>query len=349
MINFKNILPRDKKATLKLALDIGSANLKIALLSKKEGVIKLENFLVRPIASQENLQEVIKKLLAELDGSVKIANASVSGDGIVLRHIFMPFMNKDEFASSIRFEASKHMSIDFDKFLLESVILKSDCPDSKMLVLLVAIEKSVVEERIKLLRECGLNLRVIDVDCLAAINSFEYFYYAVNAKKDDKQKNEAVIVLDIGAKRSSISFLLNGVLYFTRFVPIAGKEFDKRLSLKLNINDNEARKMKEELAVNQNSEAKGVLTQAYGELINEIQVSLDYFESHFNASAKKMFLLGGGSKTFGLREAIVSALGIEVVEPDISNGILVGDNLKDKIKDNSAFLSVVLGLGLRDD
>lgn len=349
MLNLQKLLLRKTRPVLNISIDIGSSNLKIAAISKKEGVARLENFIIEPISGKENLPEEIKKFFVTSSITDKSVNAALSGNNVTLRYAYMPRMSEEELKSSLHFEASKYMPINLENSFLDYQILKLDCPDNKMLVLIVAVEKPILQERIKLLKDCGLSVKVIDVDSIAAINAFNDLYYAAHRQKKKNNENETISILDLGAGTSSISILQNSSPYFTRAVSFAGSELDKRIANSLNITGDEAKKVKENLANSKNDEALNVLNAAYNDLLSEVQVSFDYFESHFNTSIERMFLLGGTAKSFGLKDALSKALGMEVISPDISEGILAEESLRDKLRENSGSLAGALGLGLRDD
>src|SRR6266566_2616050 len=73
----------------------------------------------------------------------------------------------------IRWEAEQHVPFDMANVELDFQILDPDAEGLQMNVLLVAAKRELVESRVGLLGEAGLDPSIIDVDAFAIHNAFE--------------------------------------------------------------------------------------------------------------------------------------------------------------------------------
>src|SRR5258707_5989863 len=85
----------------------------------------------------------------------------------------MDRMKEGDAREVIRWEAEQHVPFDMANVELDFQILDPDAEGLQMNVLLVAAKRELVESRVGLLTEAGLDPSVIDVDAFAIHNAFE--------------------------------------------------------------------------------------------------------------------------------------------------------------------------------
>ena len=348
------------KERLSLGLDIGTQAVKFVKLKFfKEGV-ELCGFALEPAPA--NSKPDINRMLQSQN--IKGVNISVSGPAAIIRYVNFPKMNNDELKQALRFEAQKHIPFSMDEVNLDSYILKEDLPDNKMFVLLAAAKKESINQRMKIIQEAGLKVNVIDVDSVALINAFNFNY-----PQDNLTERKAVALLNIGALMSNLNILENNIPRLSRDIHIAGNSFTQKLmdifamdfksaeELKLNpVRNTKDIEVQNKISngVNPDKEKAEKITAAIdavlANLANEIRISFDYYESQSSSSVTKIYLSGGGSEFFGLKDMLANLLGIEVEYWDPFRRVNIPDGLKpeaETIKALSGRLAVALGLALR--
>lgn len=296
---------RFSKEAFSVGLDIGASAIKAIKLKFLQEAVQLYSFVSEPI--QPDLESTLKRII-ESQG-IKKVNISVSGPATIIRYVVLPRMNENEFRQALKFEAPKYITFTLSEANLDACILKPDLPDNKMLVLLAAVKKELISQRLQLLQEGGLKVNIIDLDSLALINAFKH------SEDNDTFKDKTVALLNIGASLSSISILEKGLPVLSRDIYIAGNNLS---NLPLS------------------------------ELAGELRTSFDYYESQSASSVERIFLSGGGSKLSGLKDTLANLLGIEIQGWDPLNKIKISDAIEqDKLKEISCELAVAVGLALR--
>ena len=351
---------KPSKERFSLGLDIGTQAVKFVKLKFfKEGV-ELCGFALEPVPA--NSKPDINRMMQSQN--IKTVNISVSGPGAIIRYVNFPKMNNDELRQALRFEAQKHIPFSMDEVNLDSYILKEDLPDNKMFVLLAAAKKESINQRMKIIQEAGLKVNVIDVDSVALINAFNFNY-----PQDDLTERKAVALLNIGALMSNLNILENNIPRLSRDIHIAGNSFTQKLmdifamdfksaeELKLNpVRNTKDIEVQNKISngVNPDKERADKITAAIdavlANLANEIRISFDYYESQSASSVAKIYLSGGGSQFFGLKDMLANLLGIEVEYWDPFRRVNISGGLKQEtetIKALSGRLAVALGLALR--
>ncbi|MEI6631863.1 MAG: pilus assembly protein PilM, partial [bacterium] len=204
------------KEKIILSLDIGTSGIKfIKLRFAKEG-IELCGFGAEP--TQADLEPLLKNIAQSQN--IKKANISVCGPSSIIRYVNFPKMTAQELAQSLKFEAQKHIPFTVSEVNLDAAILKSDLPDNKMLVMLAAIKKEFLEQRLKLIESAGLHVSNVDIDSVAIINAFNFNY-----TKEDLPQSKSIALLNIGSSFSNLSILEDGMPHLSRDIQVAGNNF----------------------------------------------------------------------------------------------------------------------------
>lgn len=338
-------LPKSKnksnKERFSVGLDIGTSTIKFVKLKFSNGNIELCGFALEPVSL--DISGILKKIFQPFDS--KIANVSVSGQQTIIRNVNFPKMNNEELKQALKFEAQKHIPFPVEEVSLDCHVLKPDLPDAKMMVLLAAVKKNFLNQRLKILEDSGITVNIVDIDSLSVINAFNFNY----PQENEKEKQKTVALLNIGAAQSNLSILENSIPSLSRDINFAGNNFTQKLAdafgldfkageiLKLNPDKEKAEKIK--------SMIEGALTA----LATEIRVSFDYYESQNASSVGKIFLSGGGSLILGLKEMLAGMLDIEVEYWDVLSKISIPGNPDlQKAKDLTKQLVVAMGLALRN-
>lgn len=328
-----------KRANTGIGMDIGSRTVKLAKLKLFKDAAELSGFAVEPAG--EDPVAALKKIM-QLE-QVKRVNISVCGTSVITRYVNLPRMSPDELMSSLKFEAPKYIPFSISEVNLDAAILKPDLPDNKMLVLLAAVKKEFISQRLKSLQAAGISVNIVDIDSLALINAFNFNYCA-----ETGLKARAAALLNIGASFSSLNILEECIPRLSRDIQIAGNNFTQRLQDVFAVDFESA----EALKLNPGKESLDKITRAvdpvFVNLANEIRTSFDYYESQSASSVGRIFLSGAGSRFSGLKDTLANLLGIEVQYWDPLKKVVISSGIDmEKAKDKSPDLAVAIGAALR--
>jgi type IV pilus assembly protein PilM len=336
LLKLKEKFAKDK---FSLGLDIGTKAIKTLKLRHNHDILELCGFAIEP--AQTDLREPLKKM-RQSQGQEAV-NIGVSGAATVLRDVNFLRMNSTELKQALKFEAQKHIPFSISEVNLDGFIIKEDLPDNKMLVLLAAVKKDFLNQRLGVLEDAGFKTHIVDIDSLALINAFNFNY-----AQENNLKNKTIALLNIGASISNLSILENGSPHLSRDIHVAGNNLTQRIADLFGVDFNSA----ENLKINPDKEKMDKVTAALdsvlANLAGEIRTSFDYYESRSTASVIKIFLSGGGSMFKGLNDMLANLLGTEVGYWDPLRKInLASDIDSDRIKALSSQLAVAVGLALR--
>ncbi|MDD5108268.1 MAG: type IV pilus assembly protein PilM [Candidatus Omnitrophica bacterium] len=330
-------LPRTKDK-FSIGLDIGTQSIKCVRL-KINNIIELVNFDLEE--GQLDPTDVLKKIRHVQDAD--LVNLSFCGTSTVIRYVNFMRMSKTELRQALKFEAQKYIPFSLNEVYLDAEILKNDLPENKMLVLIAAIKKELMQQRFRILENAGLRPNIIDIDSLALVNSFNFNYPRVDVPED-----KSICLLNIGASVSNVNILDNGIPRLSRDIHCGGANFTKKLMDIFEIDFKQAEEQKINPAEDKADKVKAGIESVLTSLATEIRTSFDYYESQNTSSVVKIFLSGGGSKINGLIQMLSACLGIPVEPWDPFKQIKISDKIDmQKLNDFSAQFNIAVGLALR--
>ncbi|MBU4304655.1 MAG: type IV pilus assembly protein PilM [Candidatus Omnitrophica bacterium] len=332
-----------KKSSSAVGLDIGNSSVKVVQLNSCAGTRELAHFDVQAYKSRQRRDIVasIKKAMETAGIDSQIVNTSVAGQAVIVRYIQMPRMTKEELSKALKLGVGKYIPFNLDEVNYDFQILddfSASAPGKTMRVLLVAVKKEVIEERIKILKEANLTPAVIDVDAFASVNSFHLV---------SQGSSGVIAVLDIGADITSTTILRDIVPIFNRDVPLGGNNLTKALIEEFEINAEEADRLKHN-PKDKYGDLINAVRPVFDSLAKELQRSFNYCESQLGAMVQKVFLTGGTAKFKGVDKVLSSILGIDVEIWDPTLKLQINESLeKERLKETGPILTVAVGLALR--
>ncbi len=342
-MNIKNLFSFGTKEKNKksVGLDIGSCNLKVVEIEKSGSNSLITAAAMKDIRETKDLSLEIKQILDEAHIHTKEANISLSGESVVARHLSLPKMSEDELRKAILFELEDHIPFKPEEVYFDFHIV-GDEPNSanRMRVFLVATRKEMIDMRIDLIRKAGLEPHLITMDALTMMNTLYFNYPAKN------QTN--ITFLNIGDKITNLVIMREKIPYFVRDTRFGGESVTSLLQTKLELDRKAAEDLKFNLK-NAHEDVSKIIKTTLATLLNEIFVSIDFFENLTEQKIQEMYITGGSSQLYGLKEFLGGYLGLEIVTLDPLKNLSISPNIPaENVTKLSPYLAVAIGLALEE-
>lgn len=319
-------------------LDISDSSLKILQLKRKRkkfflnsfGEEKIESGLIEggEIKNERKLIEVIKSAIKKVKGKkikTKYCVVSLPEEKAFLQVIKMPQMPEEDLKSAVVFESENYIPLPIDQVYLDCQVVSSLTPDSKKLdVLIAAVPKEIVNSYLSVLKKSNLKPIAFEVESQAI----------VRALIEKETTSHPVLIIDLGATRTSFIIFAQNSIRFTCSIPVSSIHFTELIAKNLSINFSEAEelkkkygleqkiaiKLKEQTIKQEKREIFEALIPALVDLVQQIKKHLDFYETHFfspdlkpsERKIQKILLCGGGANLKGLLEFLTVELKIPV-------------------------------------
>lgn len=340
----KKLLP-EKVVKPSVGLDIGADTCKVIELLPSQDSYAILNWAVEP-TDKVDLSVTLKKIFNKIKVQPNSVCAALSGHGTLTRYIEMPKMSSEDLQQSVLVEADKHFPFDKNQIYTDCYILDGGNKDNKMSVLIAAAKKEIVEQRLQLFTNLGMQVDFIGLNALAIANVFNMLNPYKGSSGDDSQKQPAVVaVLDMGNAVSSLVIIKDNIPRFSRDMFIGGRDLTKRISNALGMQLSEA----EAIKCNPQDKLGDIMNACDSILMNlvsEIRLSFDYFVTEYNLPISKLFLTGGSSMLKGSIDFLKKNFDIPVMQWDPLSLIQLPEASRQEMQQHAHQLGVALGLAL---
>ncbi|UCB56566.1 MAG: type IV pilus assembly protein PilM [Candidatus Omnitrophota bacterium] len=319
-----------RKAAISIGLDIGKRRINMVKLTASAGGPKLVDFASVALKSPQNREEkleALKKIAQEKGISAHPVNIGVSGESVIVRYINLPKMSREELGQALAYEAQQYIPFKMEEVVLDYHILTPRVASSsnRMKVFLVAAKKQAIMEFVELIHEAGLEPNIIDVNIFSLINCFQ-----VNGPQLKEEDVAALINLEFDLV--NIGILQGEMPFFSRDLSVL--EDFLLLQQQQQQEENKEKGLFETI--------KPLLTN----LIREIRVSIDYYESEFERQVGVVYISGEGAQIPGLLEFFKAELGREIKTWNPLEKLLGNSTGIDSAKLNEVSPTLAVGCGL---
>lgn len=303
-------------------LDLSDLSVKAVQLKKGANGIYLASYGKRDISggvlengvikNEDSLQEIIKTACREIKGArlkTKYCVVSLPETEAFVRVVQLPKMKKEELAEAIKWETESHIPLPIDEVYFDWQVINPLKEDKAHCDVLVgALSKTLVDSYLSALKKAGLRPVSFEIESIATARSLIKDEFSV----------QPVMIIDVGARRSSFIIFSGRTVHFTASVPVANEYFVNEISKHLSIGKEEAKKIKFEYGLSQEKGVLEALGPALGELISHTRKYIDFYREHGlpghfeNKEISKILLCGGGASFSGLSAFLAKELKIDV-------------------------------------
>jgi type IV pilus assembly protein PilM len=333
-----------------IGLDIGSGFVKMVEVDHSGDQPEVSRVAMRPLLPDAIVEgeimdyglvsETVRGLFQDLDMKGAEVVTAVGGHDVIIKKIEMDRMKESDAREVIRWEAEQHVPFDIKSVELDFQVLNPHDEGLQMEVLLVAAKRELVDNKVGLLQDAGVEPIVIDVDAFALHNAFGFNY---------PEAQEGIIALvNVGHETTNVNILENGVPILTRDIPFGTRKIREDLQRERGLTAEQA----EDIV--QARETMDDMDRFVETSADEIAVGIERASAFLmtredGESLGRIFLSGGGARVPGMTDALARRMNVETdlvnpfervpVRPEAAGDL--------SIDEAGPMLLLPLGLGLR--
>ncbi|OGE78935.1 MAG: hypothetical protein A2751_00120 [Candidatus Doudnabacteria bacterium RIFCSPHIGHO2_01_FULL_46_14] len=328
----------------KLGIDIGTSTIKIVQLKKENDQFLLETYGMVNASSRVTSKidtdviaqtaEILKTLLVKAGASTKKVVASLPNNIVFVSVIDMPALSDKELTSAIEWEARRYVPLPLEEVTLSWDVMREGETAQKIKVLITAVPTTVVENYSRMFKLAGLEPQALDIEARALIRSLA------------GPRQDAFIIVDIGARNTSLNLVDKGFLRISRNLPVGGDTITSGIAQSLHISDARAEQFKMDLGLSGDlQQIPQVMKSSMETIKNETNQLVKIYEAS-GGTISEIIFAGSGSYLPGLTPYF-SDMGIKTSLGDPLKFTQYDQRLKTGLSKISMGLSIALGLAMR--
>ena len=335
-----------KKTTV--GLDIGSGLVKVAVVDHSKKQPELVKVAVVPLLADAIVEgevmdpgivaEAIQSALAAAEVKGKQVVTAVGGRDVIIKRIQIERVKEQQARELMRWEAEQHVPFDMESVELDFQILDPDDDGVEMSVLLVAAKRELIESKLRVLTDAGLEPGMVDVDAFALHNAFEINY-------PDAMRG-VVALVNIGHDVTNINILDDGVPILTRDITVGTRRFREDLQRECGISADEAQQLLQ--GYDRSAHLDAVLESRGEEIAVGIERAAAFLASSSRAatSVRAIYTCGGGARIPGLSDALADRLRVSVQQANPLTNLNIRDGALDSLVTDEVASLLMLPIGL---
>ncbi|MGH7668341.1 MAG: type IV pilus biogenesis protein PilM [Gemmatimonadaceae bacterium] len=339
------------RSKLTVGLDIGSGLIKVAVVDHSRSEPELVKVAITPLSADAIVEgevmdpgivaEAIQSAMTAANVKVKQVVTAVGGRDVIIKKIQIERVKEQQARELMRWEAEQHVPFDMESVELDFQILDPDADGLEMSVLLVAAKRELVESKLRVLQDAGLQAGIVDVDAFALHNAFELNH--------PDAMSGVVALVNVGHEVTNINVLEEGVPILTRDLAVGTRRFREDLQRERGLTSEQAQEL---LQGYDRSPHLDVILESRGEEIAlgiERAVAFLASNSRTASAVRAVFTCGGGARIPGLTAMLADRLKLTVEQANPLASLKVRDGaLASLVTDEVApLLMLPIGLALR--
>ncbi len=333
-----------------VGLDIGSGLVKVAVIDhagEQPELVKIAIVPLLPDAIVEGevmdpplVADAIRQALESTGITPKLLVTAVSGRDVIIKRIQTERVKEQQAYEIIRLEAEQHVP-DADAVEIDFQILDSENFDDEMSVLFVAAKRDLVDAKVRILSEAGVEPSIVDVEAFALHNAFEFNH--------PDAMNGSVALVNVGNEITNVNLLDNGVPILTRDLPTGTRRFREDLQRDHGLSADDADSLVR--GTQRTTELDRVLQLRGEEIATGIERAATFLSASGKTAAdvKTVYICGGGAATPGLADVLGKRLKCQVQQANSLANLYIRDDALNGFSadDIAPLLMVPIGLALR--
>jgi type IV pilus assembly protein PilM len=334
-----------------VGLDIGSGLIKLVAISHGSGEPVLTKVALTTVVDDAIVEgevmdtgivaDAIRGLMQSAGIKTKHVVIAVGGRDVIIKKIAMERVKESEARQLIRWEAEQHVPFDMENVELDFQILDPDAEGLQMNVLLVAAKRELVENKMALLAQAGLQPSIIDIDAFALHNAFQLNH--------PDAMHGVVGLVNLGHETTNINIMEDGVPVLTRDLPLGTRRFREDLQRERGLSAEEADKL---LQGFERSEVLEPFLETRGE---ELAVGIERAAAFLQSASRsaggvsRLYTTGGGSRIPGLNKVLADRLRLPVQQANPIERLQVAEEVLSTLNPDEVgpLLMLPIGLALR--
>jgi type IV pilus assembly protein PilM len=355
-----------------LGVDLGAGGIKLVELQNEKGRARLHTYgfterlpdaqPVNLVDAPKETADLLRKIVQKAKTSTMRAIAGLPIASVFSSVITVPKGNEKELREAIQWQAKKLIPVPLEEMVLDfkpivapggdkAKAKPADKAEEKkdeqktVQVLITGASKSMVQKYVTVYKQAGLELVSLETETFALIRSLI-----------GKDRATSMIV-DVGAIRTNIIIVENGIPYVTRSLDMGGATLTRAMAKALSMDIKAAEEMK--------CDIKSVSTLYPGEgmpkifettiapMLTELQYSMNLYAGQqagepTGKSIEKIILTGGASALPALATFFAKQLSTKTYVGDPWARVVYSDELRPVLDEIGPRYAVSVGLAMRD-
>ncbi|MEI6085032.1 MAG: pilus assembly protein PilM [Verrucomicrobiota bacterium] len=293
-----------------IGLDLGARQIKAVMVRRQEAAFQLAKYAVRtPVkgATHEQYAADLQEVLNQLGTDDRRMRVTLSCASAMVCQVEFPRVPLDEIKATLQSYSAHYLRRDFSSYYLDvfELIEESAEPQAQQSAKINVLVGGATREEVNWYRTALAAAKIqptsIELTAVSVVN-------ALQVSQAELCEKEVLLLLDIGARSTSINLLRHGQPMMTRITQFGGDLINEYIAQMLTVQPDaaEAEKLKMSETV------QPLIRHSLTPLVREIRSSIDFFERQHDYHVARAFACGGSACSAGLLALVSEEVGFQI-------------------------------------
>jgi len=271
-----------------VGLDIGSGAVKALTMEGRGRRVRVTGIGVTPIdpgADAREVSQAINTALATAGADGEPVVTAVGGPEVVIRHVSLPPLPASKIIPALEFQHRELGLLPPEEAALHAQVLRRSKDGSSTEVLAVSVPKTLLEDRMRLLEQSAVRVKVMDVEPLALLNG------ALNLT--GLESGELLVAVTIGRQSTALCLFSELGPVVARYLEIGAEHFSERLRVVFGGSPYSAEELARGLTPAELPQAEEACRAIIDRIAEDIRLSLAFYRTEYDREGLPRYALAG--------------------------------------------------------
>jgi type IV pilus assembly protein PilM len=342
-----------------LAVDIGTASIKIAEVLRTEKGFELKNYALLEDAgyleraneavqtsslkiSDDKLSRYLSLMLESGHFNAREVTASVPPFAAFSTLLELPVASDSEVKKVIEMQAKQYIPLPLSQVTIDWIKVgerRDSSGTTKAQVMLAAVPNEHIEIYRSAFKKIGLNLHAVEIEGMSI------------ARSVTRNTKETALIIDIGARSTGFAIARSGFLYFSGQTDFSGGSLTQTIARGLAISERRAEDLKRArglLGFGGEHELSTLIEPMLDVIISEGKRIISSYESAYQDRVLSVLIAGGGAGLPGIVEYFNKYVGLPAAKANPLADVHLPPGVDAIAGQTGPLLAVALGLGMKE-
>lgn len=357
--NLPSFFQRTRKTHV--GIDIGTSAIKIVEVARRGNDVELVNYGelknyhylqhlrgssqgAAMAASEGDLASTIRQVLDAAGISQRSTSLSIPLVSAFFTTLELPPMSRTELQEAITYQARQIVPVPIPEVILDWELIgrigKVDDgtgPKEKILILLVAVPREVVDRYVRIAKLAALQLDALEVEAFSMVRA---------ALRGDRR---TVLLVDIGARATNLLLVSGESIRMSHVLETGGSDFTDAVANALRVDRGraETEKIEQGMAASASSELRQLLATTAGNIAQEMGRMAAAYQRTSGSAIEAVVLAGGSGGMEGMDAFLSGRFSVPTERVNPFSHIRAPEELEPVLRELGPSFAVATGLALR--
>jgi len=328
-----------------VGLDVDSGAIKALVLERRRSDVVLVGRGVAPVEAGDDsrqLSQAIHAALADAGADGEPVIAAIGGPDVVIRQVSLPPVPTAKILPALEIQHRELGLLAPGDAVMDAQILRKSKDGVSNEILSASVPRARLDERLRLLQQAAVNLRMLDVEPLALLNA------AIHLTGLDA--GELLVLLTLGRHTSVLCLFSEQGPVVARYLDVGAETFFERLRLVFEPAVHSTKDFARALPAAEVPRAEAACREIVDRMVEDVRLSLTFYRTEYDRDSLPRYAIGGWIDLPHIIRWVTDRLGLgaplEVMDPFKAVEVKAPQTSADLTASGPQFLQA-FGLALR--